>query len=210
MTQANDTNIPKPMPILDVENLRSQIKITNVGYTCEVGCKLDLDTVVELGSCTKYTQRNGLQYALLKIEHPKATAKIFWTGSLNVTGAQSPELARESGLEFTRIIQRMGYNKAKFLNFKVTNIGASVNMGSFIHLHTLRALLSERDGKMNHDQDNQNSHLTYYLPQTSKNNPAFHIIRNGVVWCTGFILDADIYQAYEMLYPDIRSAFTSY
>ena len=210
--QATDTNTaqkasPKTLTILDTESLRSQIKITNVAYTCEVGCKLDIETLVESGSNTKYVKVQTLEFALMKIDHPKATAKIFKTGKLNVTGAQSPELARESGLEFTRIIQRMGYNNAKFLNFKVTNIGASVNMGSCIDIRTLHGLLSKRDGDVIYSEEDHPSHLTYVLPKTGKNNPVVHITVNGVVWCIGFILQADIYPAFETLYPDIRSAF---
>ena len=114
--QATDTNIahtpsPKTLTILDAESLISQIKITSVGYTCEVGCKLDAGTIVESESNTKYVKAKQLEFALMKIDHPKATAKIFKTGKLNVTGAQSPELAilssQVASLPFQSVIQEV-------------------------------------------------------------------------------------------------------
>ena len=101
----------------------------------------------------------------------------------------------------------MGYQQAKVLNFKVTNIVAGVNMGFCIDFPTLHALLSERGGTVNYDQENHPTHLTYALPKTGKNNPTFTTTMNGVVWCSGFRLVADIYSAFETLFPDIRSAF---
>ena len=201
------TSSPQTKAILDVESLRSQIKIVNVTYTCDVGCKLNLRNITLSGLHTEYCKKtNELEYVLMKMRNPKATAKIFKTGKLNVSGALSPELARQSGRKFARIIQNVGYEHAKFLKFKVTNITASVNMGSCLNLRMLKLRLDKRDGEAMYEPELHHT-LSYKVPTTGRNKPTFVATeKNGVVWCCGFTLTADIYEAFEKLYPDIKSA----
>ena len=197
------------MMILDVETLKSQIKITNTQCIFKVGCVLDLKKIARQGSRTEHKTKAGeMEFVSMRMQNRTATAKIFRTGTFNVTGPKNRELGRKACRKLARILQKMGYQQAKVLNFRVTNIAASVNMGCCIDFRTLRAILSQRDGKVTYEEEGKSAHLVYAIPKTGRNNPKFNITMSGVVWCTGFILEAEIYSAFEMLYPDIRSAFT--
>ena len=54
-----------------------------------------------------------------------------------ITGAKSEEAAKVSCKKYTRIIQRLGYGYAKFLEFKIQNIVASCDIHFPVRLESL-------------------------------------------------------------------------
>ena len=50
----------------------------------------------------------------MRVREPKTTALIFNSGKVVVTGAKSEPQAREAARKYARIIQKIGFDNAKF------------------------------------------------------------------------------------------------
>ena len=56
---------------------------------------------------------------IMRVREPKTTALIFKSGKVVVTGAKSEEQARSAARKYARIIQKVGFDNAKFKDFKI-------------------------------------------------------------------------------------------
>ena len=73
----------------------------------------------------------------MRIREPKTTALIFASGKMVVTGAKSEEQARFAARKYARIIQKVGYKQAQFIDFKIQNIVGSCDVKFPIRLEGL-------------------------------------------------------------------------
>lgn len=72
----------------------------------------------------------------MKLRDPKATALIFESGKMVVTGANSEMAIRLAAKKFTRVLQMLGY-PAQFEEFKIQNMVAGYNVGFPIDIEGL-------------------------------------------------------------------------
>ena len=73
---------------------------------------------------------------VMRIRKPNATALIFASGKVVVTGTKTEEEALLASRKFGRIVQLLGY-PVKFLDFKIQNMVASVDVRFPIQIERL-------------------------------------------------------------------------
>lgn len=110
--------------------------IQNVVCTVNLGVQLDLKRIALRARNAEYNPRR-FAAVIMRIRDPKTTALIFSSGKMVITGAKSEESAKISCKKYTRIIQRLGYGYAKFLDFRIQNIVASCDVHFPIRLESL-------------------------------------------------------------------------
>jgi len=110
--------------------------IQNVVCTVNLGVQLDLKRIALKARNAEYNPRR-FAAVIMRIRDPKTTALIFSSGKMVITGAKSEEAAKVSCKKYTRIIQRLGYGYAKFLEFKIQNIVASCDIHFPVRLESL-------------------------------------------------------------------------
>ena len=112
--------------------------IRNVVATANLGCPLDLAEIVRHMWNVEY-RPTGLNAIIARRRSPKATALIFGTGKLVITGAASEADARLAAKKNARIIQKQGY-PVRFQGFRIHNIVGRAAIGDEtegIHLDNL-------------------------------------------------------------------------
>ena len=115
----NDENKHKDLTLLPIPRLNEITpNIQNVVCTVNLGVQLDLKRIALKARNAEYNPRR-FAAVIMRIRDPKTTALIFSSGKMVVTGAKSEEAAKTSCKKYTRIIQRLGYGYAKFLEFKI-------------------------------------------------------------------------------------------
>jgi transcription initiation factor TFIID TATA-box-binding protein len=73
----------------------------------------------------------------MRIREPKATALVFRTGKLIVTGLKTLPDSETSTKKFVAIIQKAGFQNAKFDQYQIQNMTATCNAGFPISLEGL-------------------------------------------------------------------------
>jgi transcription initiation factor TFIID TATA-box-binding protein len=126
--EINPFNVPKLNEITP--------NIQNVVCTVNLGVQLDLKRITLKARNAEYNPRR-FAAVIMRIRDPKTTALIFSSGKMVITGAKSEEAAKTSCKKYTRIIQRLGYGYAKFLDFKIQNIVASCDIHFPVRLESL-------------------------------------------------------------------------
>eukprot|EP00485_Elphidium_margaritaceum_P007650 CAMPEP_0202697222 /NCGR_PEP_ID=MMETSP1385-20130828/10549_1 /ASSEMBLY_ACC=CAM_ASM_000861 /TAXON_ID=933848 /ORGANISM="Elphidium margaritaceum" /LENGTH=265 /DNA_ID=CAMNT_0049353617 /DNA_START=39 /DNA_END=836 /DNA_ORIENTATION=- len=112
-----------------------QPKSQNVVATMNVGCQLDLKTIVTRSRNSEYNPKR-FSAVIMRIRDPKSTALIFKTGKIVVTGAKSEDNAWVAARKYARILQKLDF-PAKFMEFKIQNMVGSVSVGFPIRLEGL-------------------------------------------------------------------------
>lgn len=63
----------------------------------------------------------------MKLRNPNATATIWSSGKITVTGSTSEDDAKKSARRVARILQKMGY-KIRMTGFRIVNVLGIVNL----------------------------------------------------------------------------------
>merc|ERR1711972_1275896 len=118
-----------PSPATHQSATSSEIvpQLQNIVSTVSLGCTLDLKKIALHARNAEYNPKR-FAAVIMRIRDPRTTALIFSTGKMVCTGAKSVELSRIAARKFARIIQKLGYDNAKFLEFKVQNMVGSVDV----------------------------------------------------------------------------------
>ena len=127
----NDTKatIATGIPVPGLQNLVASVN---------VDCRLDLKTIALHARNAEYNPKR-FAAAIMRMREPKSTALIFASGKMVVTGVKCESDARLAARKYARILQKLGYN-AKFCNFKIHNVVASVDVGFPIHISQMQAV----------------------------------------------------------------------
>lgn len=107
-------------------------QLQKVVATANLEIRIDLNIVARQARNADYKPKRSTA-VVLRIREPKATALIFASGKMVITGARSELDARLAGRKFARIVAKCGYHP-KFLDFKVQNIVGSADVGHCIRL----------------------------------------------------------------------------
>ena len=110
--------------------------IQNVVCTVNLSVQLDLKRIALKARNAEYNPKR-FAAVIMRIRDPKTTALIFSSGKMVITGAKSEEAAKTACKKYTRIIQRLGYGYAKFLEFKIQNMVASCDIHFPVRLESL-------------------------------------------------------------------------
>ncbi|KAK7913375.1 hypothetical protein WMY93_013586 [Mugilogobius chulae] len=162
-------------------------QLQNIVSTVNLGCKLDLKTIALRARNAEYNPR---------IREPRTTALIFSSGKMVCTGAKSEEQSRLAARKYARVVQKLGF-PAKFLDFKIQNMVGSCDVKFPIRLEGL---------VLTHQQ------FSSYEPELFpgliyrmiKPRIVLLIFVSGKVVLTGAKVRAEIYEAFENIYPILK------
>ena len=115
-----------------------QPKLQNIVSTANLKCPLNLR---EIALKAKNAEYNPKRFAavIMRIKEPKTTALIFASGKMVCTGARSEQDSRKAARQYAKIIQKLGYDKVRFSEFKIQNIVGSCDVKFQISLEGLSA-----------------------------------------------------------------------
>jgi len=113
-----------------------RIRIQNMSSTANLGVKLDLKQIALRCRNTEFNPRR-FAAVIMRLREPRATALIFASGKMCITGTKSSHNSSLAAKRFAYIIDRVGYTPQKLIDFKVQNIVGTTDMGFPIRLEGL-------------------------------------------------------------------------
>ncbi|XP_059960239.1 TATA-box-binding protein-like [Mesoplodon densirostris] len=187
------TPITPAMPGSESSGIVPQLQ--NIVSTVNLGCKLDLKTIALRARNAEYNPKR-FAAVIMRIREPRTTALIFSSGKMVCTGAKSEEQSRLAARKYARVVQKLGF-PAKFLDFKIQNIVGSCDVKFPIRLEGL---------VLTHQQ------FSSYEPELFpgliyrmiKPRIVLLIFVSGKVVLTGAKVRAEIYEAFENIYPILK------
>ncbi|KAH7642760.1 tata-box-binding protein-like protein [Dermatophagoides farinae] len=171
-------------------------QLQNIVSTVDLGCKLDLKRIALHARNAEYNPKR-FAAVIMRIREPRTTALIFSSGKMVCTGAKSEDMSRLAARKYARIVQKLGF-EAKFSEFKIQNMVGSCDVRFPIRLEGL---------VLTHSQ------FSSYEPELFpgliyrmvKPRIVLLIFVSGKVVLTGAKERNEIYQAFENIYPILRS-----
>jgi len=171
-------------------------QLQNIVSTVNLGCKLDLKKIALHARNAEYNPKR-FAAVIMRIREPRTTALIFSSGKMVCTGAKSEEDSRLAARKYARIVQKLGFS-AKFLDFKIQNMVGSCDVKFPIRLEGL---------VLTHSQ------FSSYEPELFpgliyrmvKPRIVLLIFVSGKVVLTGAKVRGEIYEAFENIYPILKS-----
>ena len=112
------------------------IRLQNMSSTANLGVRLDLKQIALRCRNTEFNPRR-FAAVIMRLREPRATALIFASGRMVVTGTKSTHNAALATKKFAYILERVGFQPAGTLDFKVQNIVGTVDVGFPIRLEGL-------------------------------------------------------------------------
>ena len=112
------------------------IRIQNIASTANFGVRLDLKKIALKSRNTEFNPRR-FGAVIMRLREPRATALIFASGKLCVTGVKSTANATLACQKFHYIIERVGFKPKQYVDFKVQNIVGTADCGFPIRLEGL-------------------------------------------------------------------------
>ena len=169
--------------------------LQNIVATCNLAAELDLKTIAMHAYNAEYNPKR-FAAVIMRIRDPKTTALIFKSGKMVVTGAKSEEHARIAARKYARIIQKLDF-PVHFTEFKIQNIVGSCDVRFPIRLEGLAY---------------KHSHYSSYEPELFPGliyrmvSPkiVLLIFVSGKVVLTGGKVRAEIYDAFDSIYPVLQ------
>ncbi|KAL1139786.1 hypothetical protein AAG570_006763 [Ranatra chinensis] len=171
-------------------------QLQNIVSTVNLGCKLDLKRIALHARNAEYNPKR-FAAVIMRIREPRTTALIFSSGKMVCTGAKSEEDSRLAARKYARIIQKLGF-QAKFLEFKVQNMVGSCDVKFPIRLEGL--VLTH--GQFSSYEPELFPGLIYRMV---KPRIVLLIFVSGKVVLTGAKVRQEIYEAFENIYPILKS-----
>mmetsp|Transcript_6701 Transcript_6701/g.8671 ORF Transcript_6701/g.8671 Transcript_6701/m.8671 type:complete len:266 (-) Transcript_6701:275-1072(-) len=112
------------------------IRLQNISSTANLGVKLDLKKIALKCRNTEFNPRR-FAAVVMRLREPRATALIFASGKMVVTGVKSTHNANLAAKKFAYIVERVGFRPNEFVDFKVQNICGTADVGFPIRLEGL-------------------------------------------------------------------------
>lgn len=189
---------PAPMtpmtPYSEDPSIKPQLQ--NIVSTVNLACKLDLKKIALHARNAEYNPKR-FAAVIMRIREPRTTALIFSSGKMVCTGAKSEEDSRLAARKYARIIQKLGF-PAKFLDFKIQNMVGSCDVKFPIRLEGL--VLTH--GSFSSYEPELFPGLIYRMV---KPRIVLLIFVSGKVVLTGAKVRQEIYDAFDNIYPILKS-----
>ncbi|CRL02755.1 CLUMA_CG015803, isoform A [Clunio marinus] len=174
----------------------NSVKIQNCVASVSLGCELNLQTI---NFRTRNSEYNPQRFhgVVMRIREPRCTSLVFRSGKLVCTGARNEHDAHLAARKFARIIQKLGHN-VKFIDFKVQNLVATVDLKFPIRLENL----NQMHGQFSSYEPELFPGLIYRMV---KPRIVLLIFVNGKLVFTGAKSKAEIAESLENIYPILHS-----
>ncbi|KAK3872510.1 hypothetical protein Pmani_001635 [Petrolisthes manimaculis] len=171
-------------------------QLQNIVSTVNLNCKLDLKKIALHARNAEYNPKR-FAAVIMRIRDPRTTALIFSSGKMVCTGAKSEDASRLAARKYARIVQKLGF-PAKFMEFKIQNMVGSCDVKFPIRLEGL---------VLTHSQ------FSSYEPELFpgliyrmvKPRIVLLIFVSGKVVLTGAKVRGQIYEAFDNIYPILKS-----
>ncbi|CAH2251079.1 TATA-box-binding [Pelobates cultripes] len=166
----------------------------NIVSTVNLGCKLDLKTIALRARNAEYNPKSYKTNTARVCD--QVDARIASNGLVHFTAWKSEEQSRLAARKYARVVQKLGF-PAKFLDFKIQNMVGSCDVKFPIRLEGL---------VLTHQQ------FSSYEPELFpgliyrmiKPRIVLLIFVSGKVVLTGAKVRAEIYEAFENIYPILK------
>jgi len=169
--------------------------IQNVVATVQMGCKLDLRSIVRQARNAEYNPRR-FAAVIMRIRDPKTTALMFASGKMVCTGAKSEAMSQLAAKKYVRVVQKCGM-PAEFQEFKVQNMVGSCDVQFPIRLE----VLAHSHSVFCSYEPEIFPGLIYKMKQPKV---VLLVFVSGKIVLTGAKSREDIYQAFENIYPVLQ------
>ncbi|KFP07472.1 TATA-box-binding protein [Calypte anna] len=174
-------------------------QLQNIVSTVNLGCKLDLKTIALRARNAEYNPKR-FAAVIMRIREPRTTALIFSSGKMVCTGAKSEEQSRLAARKYARVVQKLGF-PAKFLDFKIQNMVGSCDVKFPIRLEGL-VLTHQHVTLFPYSYEPELFPGLIY--RMIKPRIVLLIFVSGKVVLTGAKVRAEIYEAFENIYPILK------
>ncbi|XP_063698636.1 uncharacterized protein LOC134829486 [Culicoides brevitarsis] len=171
-------------------------QLQNIVSTVNLNCKLDLKKIALHARNAEYNPKR-FAAVIMRIREPRTTALIFSSGKMVCTGAKSEENSRLAARKYARIIQKLGFT-AKFVDFKIQNMVGSCDVQFPIRLEGLVF----QHAKFSSYEPELFPGLIYRMV---KPRIVLLIFVSGKVVLTGAKVRQEIYDAFDNIYPILKS-----
>mmetsp|Transcript_26296 Transcript_26296/g.36648 ORF Transcript_26296/g.36648 Transcript_26296/m.36648 type:complete len:243 (-) Transcript_26296:125-853(-) len=158
--------------------------------------KLNLKAIAMKARNAEYNPKR-FAAVIMRIREPKSTALIFESGKV-VMSSRNPVLAKQAAKKFVRIIQVIGFEAAKFSEFKIVNIMGQATVPYKIRLD---ALSEAHDDYCNFEPD-LFAGLIYRMVEPKI---VLTVFASGKVNMTGAKSEEQISKAFENIYPVLKN-----
>jgi len=169
------------------------IRIQNMSCTANLGVRLDLKRISLKCRNTEFNPRR-FAAVIMRLREPRATALIFASGKMCVTGTKSTHNATLATKRFAYIIERVGFKPEEHLNFKVQNIVGTTDVGFPLRLEGLvyaHSMYASFEPEL----------FPGLIYRMIKPRVVFLIFVSGKLVITGARTEDDLKQAFTKLYP---------
>ncbi|KAL1495168.1 hypothetical protein AB1Y20_017033 [Prymnesium parvum] len=183
----------RALAIAPPRNVDLDPTLQNVVATCDLAVPLDLKKIAMNARNAEYNPRR-FAAVIMRVREPKTTALIFKSGKIVVTGAKSEQQAREAARKYARIIQKIGFEAARFTKFTIQNMVASVDVGFPIRLEGISY-------KHGHNSSYEPELFPGLIYRMAEPKVVLLIFVSGKVVLTGGKLVNEINQAFQTIYP---------
>ncbi|KAL7471917.1 hypothetical protein ACHAXS_012223 [Conticribra weissflogii] len=127
-TKPNQTN--KQNQIQTKPNQTNPLRQNN---PADLGVRLDLKQIALRCRNTEFNPRR-FAAVVMRLREPRATALLFSSGRMVVTGTKSSHNSSLATKKFAYILERVGFQPQSYIDFKVQNIVGTVDVGFPIRL----------------------------------------------------------------------------
>lgn len=171
------------------------IKVVNIVVSTSLEQDIPLEKMAATLPNTEYNpeQFPGLVF---RIKEPKATALIFSSGKVVLTGARSLDKVELAIKKIIKSLEKINVKVTIKPKIKIQNVVASGSVGMDLNLNTLAMKLKNTEY-----EPEQFPGLVYKLIDAKA---TFLLFSNGKVVCTGTKSEAEVHAALDMLIANLK------
>jgi len=170
-------------------------KLQNVVATVNLSCQIDLKTVAMRARNAEYNPKR-FAAVIMRIREPKTTALVFASGKMVVTGAKSEDDVYQAARKYGRTLQKLEF-PVQFKEFKVQNMVASCDVKFPIRLE---GIAMAHEGFCSYEPEL----FPGLIYRVKAPKVVVLCFVSGKVVLTGAKSKADLYAAFEMMYPVLQ------
>jgi len=111
-----------------------EYRLFNIISTFETRCNFNMRQLATRARNVEYNSKKNPAACYFKLRNPSLSGVVFMMGKVNVLGGKNLDEQRLSAKKLARLLQKCGYPHVKFVNYKVENMNATVNLGNPIRL----------------------------------------------------------------------------
>ena len=192
--------VRRPVTRFEVEEL----PLSNVVSAFELGGKVNLKKIAMAARNVEYNPRR-FSACIMRIRNPNATAMIFGSGKVVVTGSKSETTAKLAARRVGRNVQKI-LGDTSFFNFRICNMVGHVDVKFPIHLEEMLNQLTQeaRDNQRPCEVDYHSDIFPGMFFRMIRPKVVVLIFASGKVIITGAKRRTEIQEAFNNIYPLLK------